>query len=55
MFSLFSDYRVLQPRGQPGVVIVTASISSYIEKHLKMAGSPISVRIMNKIGFSFLE
>ncbi|XP_052692934.1 nuclear pore membrane glycoprotein 210-like [Crassostrea angulata] len=51
-FNHVKYYRVLQPRGQPGVVIVTASISSYIEKHLKMAGSPISTRIYPKISKS---
>ncbi|XP_022313260.2 nuclear pore membrane glycoprotein 210-like [Crassostrea virginica] len=48
-FNYIKYYRVLQPQGQPGFVVVTASINSYIEKHLKMAGSPISTRIHPKI------
>ncbi|XP_048780768.2 nuclear pore membrane glycoprotein 210-like isoform X2 [Ostrea edulis] len=51
-FNYIKYYRVLLTRGRPGFVVITASISSYLERHLKMAASPISTRIYPKISRS---
>ncbi|XP_062607902.1 nuclear pore membrane glycoprotein 210-like [Saccostrea cucullata] len=51
-FNYVKYYRGLLPRGRPGFVVITASINSYLERHLRMAGSPISTRIHPKISRS---